>query len=162
MELFSGGNLKDLIKNSGVLSEIKAAKLMRNVLNGLKFLHSINIMHRDIKPENILFRSEVFDNETQVVLADFGLATYKNEQRYIYSRCGTPGFVAPEIITTNDPDAHYDVKCDLYSVGVTLYYILTANLPYAGKNELIIENRDCLFDFKKSEIFVNLTSDGIL
>lgn len=118
-------------------------------------------MHRDIKPENILFRSEVFDNETQVVLADFGLATYNNEQRYIFSRCGTPGFVAPEIIATNDMDAHYELKCDLYSFGVTLYYILTACLPYAGKDELIIENRDCVFDFKKSGNYVNLSADGI-
>ena len=162
MELFQGGNLKEHIKKDGILSEKKAAKLLQNVLKGLKSMHSLNIMHRDIKPENILFRSKSFSNDdTQVVLADFGLATFNNVERYIFPKCGTPGFVAPEIANIITPTCHYDLKCDLYSVGVTLYFILTGNLPYAGKHDLIKENKGGMLDFQKSNIFNDLTLDGI-
>ena len=115
MELFQGGNLKEHIKKDGILSEKKAAKLLQNVLKGLKSMHSLNIMHRDIKPENILFRSKSFSNntDTQVVLADFGLATFNNVERYIFPKCGTPGFVAPEIANIITPTCNYDLKCDL-------------------------------------------------
>ena len=158
MELFYGGNLKVNIKNSGILPENTASKILKNVLNGIKCMHSQNIMHRDIKPENILFRSKIVSDETQVVLADFGLATFNNVDSYIFPKCGTPGFVAPEIATINKSTEHYDLKCDLYSVGVTLYYVLTGSLPYPGKHELIKENKECIWDFQKS---VNLTIEGI-
>ena len=162
MELFYGGNLKVNIKNSGILPENTASKILKNVLNGIKCMHSQNIMHRDIKPENILFRSKIVSHETQeVVLADFGLATFNNVERYIFPKCGTPGFVAPEIATINKSTDHYDLKCDMYSVGVTLYYILTGCMPYSGKHELIQENRECIWDFQKSGIFQNLTLEGI-
>lgn len=161
MELFSGGNLKVYIKNSGFLSEKIASKILKNVLKGIKCMHSHNIMHRDIKPENILFRSKIISDETQVVLADFGLATSNNVERYIFPKCGTPGFVAPEIATINKSTEHYDLKCDMYSFGVTLYYILTGSMPYPGKQELIKENRECIWDLQKSGIFKNLTVEGI-
>ena len=161
LELFHGGNLKEYIKKNGFLSENLAAKLMKNVLKGLKFMHFLNIMHRDIKPENILFRSKTISDDTQVVLADFGLATFNNVEKYIFPRCGTPGFVAPEIASTHSPTDHYDLKCDLYSVGVTLYFILTGCMPYPGKNDIIKENKDLILDFQKSNIFINLTNDGI-
>lgn len=158
MELFYGGNLKAYIKNSGILSENIASKILKNVLKGIQCLHSHNIMHRDIKPENILFRSKIVSDETQVVLADFGLATFNNVERYIFPKCGTPGFVAPEIASTNKSTEHYDLKCDMYSVGVTLYYILTGSMPYPGKHEMMRENREGLWDFQKSMF---LTLEGI-
>lgn len=161
MELFSGGNLKDYIKSGGILSEKKAANLMRHVLNGVKYLHSLNIMHRDIKPENILFRTKTITDETQIVLADMGLATFTNVERYLFPRCGTPGFVAPEIAQVANSDDRYDGKCDLYSFGVTLYFILTGKLPYPGKMELIKENKECVLDLGKSENYKELTAEGI-
>ena len=160
MELFYGGNLKDHIKSSGLLNEYEAAKLIKNVLNGVKYLHSLNIMHRDIKPENILFRTKPTCEENQVVLVDFGLATFNNVRKYIFPRCGTPGFVAPEIASIIDRNAHYDLKCDFYSIGVTLYYMLTWCLPYPGGTDLMTENKNCILDYEKSSIFMNLTSDG--
>ena len=58
-----------------------------------------------------------------MVIADFGLATYTNQKPYLYSRCGTPGFVAPEIINLRNPNAQYDSVCDVYSLGL-IFYIL--------------------------------------
>lgn len=160
MELFYGGNLKCHIRNTGVLTENKAAKFMKNVLKGVKHMHSLNIMHRDIKPENILFRSKAITDDTQVVLADFGLATFNNVEKYLFPRCGTPGFVAPEIASTHNPSDHYDLICDLYSVGVTLYFMLTGQLPYLGKNDLMSENKNCKWDFNRSPLYMNLTVEG--
>ena len=160
MELFYGGNLKCHIRNSGVLTENKAAKFMKNVLKGVKHIHSLNIMHRDIKPENILFRSKDITDDTQVVLADFGLATFNSVEKYLFPKCGTPGFVAPEIAAIQNPSDHYDLKCDLFSVGVTLYFMLTGQLPYLGKNDLLSENKNCKWDFNKSPLYMNLTVEG--
>lgn len=62
-------------------------------------MHEQRIMHRDLKPENILFREE---DSYDCVIADFGLATFADVDQYIYVRCGTPGYVAPEISNLKD------------------------------------------------------------
>jgi len=128
-ELFSGGNLKEYLRERGLLTEKKAALIMRNVLKGLQYLNSMNIMHRDVKPENILFRSSQICDK-HIVLADFGLATSNAVTEYIYYRCGSPGYVAPEILNLKDPNGHYGLSCDLFSVGVTLFFSLTGKMPY--------------------------------
>ena len=160
LELFSGGNLHEYIKEKGVLTENSASTILKNVLMGVQYLHMNKIMHRDIKPENILFRTTSFVDDKQVALADLGLATYTNVEKYIYPRCGTPGFVAPEISANGDPDVHYDPKCDLFSVGITLYYALTGKMPYPGKNEIMKENKESTFDFNRSEKFNKLSIKG--
>ncbi len=157
-ELYSGGNLKRYITENGILNESQAALIMRNILEGIKYLHNKNIMHRDIRPENILFRSLKITEPNQAVLSNFLLATSNNVIQYIFPKCGTPGFVAPEIYATKSPKEHYSLKCDLFSVGVTLYYMLTGVLPYSVENDLISQNKNCDFDFKKSK---SLSNQGI-
>jgi calcium-dependent protein kinase len=70
---------------------------MFNLLKGVAYMHRKGYMHRDIKPSNILLRS--MDDSYDVVLCDFGLATSISEKRKLFSKCGTPGFVAPEVLT---------------------------------------------------------------
>lgn len=72
--------------------------ILKALLNGLKNMASFNIVHRDIKPENIIV-SETLES---IKIVDFGLATDINEPKYIFVRCGTPGFVAPEILRIKD------------------------------------------------------------
>ena len=74
-------------------------------------------MHRDIKPENLILKDN--DNDGEVKIADFGLATYVNCGEYLFKRCGTPGYVAPEILA----DDKYDQKVDVFSAGVILYIL---------------------------------------
>jgi len=70
---------------------------MFNILSGLHYIHSQGIIHRDIKPENILFKEK--NNDHEIVIADFGLAMHINTkyEDIIYKKCGTPGYVAPEV-----------------------------------------------------------------
>ena len=159
-ELFLGGNLNEYVQHQGLFTEIHAAFVMKQILEGVKYLHNINIMHRDIKPENILFRSKEIYEKDQIVLADFGLATSNDVIEYLHPKCGTPGFAAPEIFNVKDPSGHYSLKCDLFSVGVTLYYMLTGQLPYGHLHDLLKENRDCLFNFNISKKFAKLSEQG--
>ena len=78
-------------------------------------------MHRDLKLENILFRkSGCYES---LVLADFGMATFVNEPCYIYCRCGTPGYVAPEVINMLDMKGTYSSICDVYSAGLIFHLL---------------------------------------
>lgn len=145
-ELFSGGNLKDYVKQSGPLSESEACYITRKILEGLRYLHKNNIMHRDIKPENILFRTEKIFQPHQIAIADFGLATHNDVAEYLYGRCGTPGYVAPEVYNFRNPGDHYSLKCDLYSVGITFFFMVTGKLPYEEEYSLQYENKEMRFD----------------
>ena len=93
---------------------------MTNILLGLFHCHKIGIMHRDLKPENLILRNKkvLWD----VKLIDFGLGSFIDVDEYLFKRCGTPGFVAPEIINL-EGDEKYDEKCDIFSAGV-IFYIL--------------------------------------
>jgi calcium-dependent protein kinase len=79
----------------------------------------MDIMHRDLKPDNLILISkddlELFDFK----VVDFGLATFVNTKKHIYKKCGTPGFVAPEVFTTSD--GKYTNKCDVFSAGCILH-----------------------------------------
>lgn len=121
MELCSGGSLKEKVNLDGPMS-IKDVKTMaKKLLSALEYLHTNNICHRDIKPENILFTGE------QVKIADFGLARLM-EGTNKFTMVGTPYFLSPEIISGD-----YNLKCDIWSLGVVLFFALTKRLPFYGE-----------------------------
>lgn len=82
------------MKNTGPLLEAQIRIILKEVLLGLHHIHENGIMHRDIKPENIIFKRGFLKNST---IVDFGLAAPVNLKDYLFTRCGTPGYVAPEI-----------------------------------------------------------------
>jgi len=88
--------------------------IIKQILLALKYLHEKGIMHRDIKPENILFINK---EDMTLKLGDFGLSEFDNKKIHLLTKCGTPGYLAPEILRNEA----YDRKCDLFSVGVILY-----------------------------------------
>lgn len=127
IELLSGGELIKSVKEKNKLQHNDIALVMRNILDALDHMHSKKIMHRDLKPENILLRkkNEIYN----IVIADFGLASFLNlpASAIFFKRCGTPGFVAPEILTYKEgQDNFYDEKCDIFSAGV-IFYLLYFN-----------------------------------
>ena len=97
-ELLEGGELFDLITQRGHLCEADASKLIRKVMQAVQYLHAKNICHRDLKPENLLFG--VRGDLDTIRVTDFGLS--KIVQSGLKTACGTPSYVAPEIL---DPEA---------------------------------------------------------
>jgi calcium-dependent protein kinase len=122
MELLKGGNLVDYLKQHGKFSEPKAAAFLRAILKGVNHAHECGIMHRDLKPENILFRQNEMTEEN-ICIADFGLSTFINVNAYLFSRCGTPGFVAPEVVNLKDTKQKYNEICDEFSCGVIMHIL---------------------------------------
>lgn len=120
LELLTGEELFKTILAKGFFSYNEIKMLIMNLLLGLKHCHEMNIMHRDLKPENIILKSP--DNVYDIKIVDFGLASFINLNEYLYARCGTPGYVAPEIINYAGKKM-YDTKCDIFSAGV-IFYIL--------------------------------------
>ena len=159
-ELFKGGNLQHCIRKQGPLKEFEAAFLFKSILEGLVYLHEKNIMHRDIKPENILFRSNNQNNKDQIVLADFGLATFSNIEEYLFLRCGTPGYVAPEVYKASHPKDHYSEKCDMFSFGVTLFESLTGGSVHFSKRMWTEENFNFAALLQKYPRFCILSNSG--
>lgn len=117
LELLHGGELFERIIKKGIYTEKDAAILMEKLLGALECMHSKHIMHRDIKPENLILKD--MENNYDVKIADFGLATAVTQGEYLFKRCGTPGYVAPEILA----DEKYDQKVDIFSAGVILYIL---------------------------------------
>ena len=117
LELLNGGELFSKIAKKTRYSEKDACSLMKNLLNALDYLHSKGIMHRDLKLENLILKQA--NNDVDVKIVDFGLATILNSNDWLFKRCGTPGYVAPEILA----DEKYDQKVDVFSAGVILYIL---------------------------------------
>ena len=118
IEYLAGGELLKRIKSKRFYNENDAVKLMRNILEGLQYIHNKGIMHRDIKPSNILLTSE--ENDEDVKIVDYGLATECNSNQKENKKCGTPGFVAPELFKVKEC-INYNEKCDIFSTGVVFY-----------------------------------------
>lgn len=91
-------------------------------------MHERNIMHRDLKPDNLMIKSK--KERCNVKLIDFGLASYTNSKNQLFRRCGTPGFVAPEIISLEQNEKFYNEKCDIFSLGVIFYILLRGYSPF--------------------------------
>jgi calcium-dependent protein kinase len=87
------------------------------------------------------------------VIADFGLAQSVLADEYLFARCGTPGFVAPEIVNLKDRNAKYTCACDLFSLGIIFHMLLLNKSPFPGKeyNEVLSQNRASSFNFDSYE-----------
>ncbi|KAI1845713.1 hypothetical protein JX265_008696 [Neoarthrinium moseri] len=128
LELAPEGELFNHIVMKQKLSENETRKLFIQLFQGIKYLHDRNIVHRDIKPENIL----VVDKEVHVKLADFGLAKIIGEESFTTTLCGTPSYVAPEILAEGR-HRKYTKAVDIWSLGVVLYICLCGFPPFSDE-----------------------------
>ncbi|NXQ40259.1 DCLK2 kinase, partial [Catharus fuscescens] len=135
MELVKGGDLFDAITSSTKYTERDGSAMVYNLASALKYLHGLNIVHRDIKPENLLV-CEYSDGTKSLKLGDFGLATVVEGP--LYTVCGTPTYVAPEIIA----ETGYGLKVDIWAAGVITYILLCGFPPFRSENNL----QEDLFD----------------
>lgn len=141
LDYVDGGSLYQRIHKQEKFPEEVAARFIKNMLEVLRYLHSLNVVHRDLKPENILMSSN--DNDYEFKLCDFGLACIAGDDQVL--RCGSPGYVAPEILLKKA----YNNKVDIFSAGIILFIILSGRAPFYGKNsnEILIKNRECRLVF---------------
>lgn len=129
LELLSGGELFERIVEKGQYSEKQASILIRDITESIRYLHSQKIVHRDLKPENLIYSTP--DDDSLIKITDFGLAKYlERDDQKMRTACGTPGYVAPEILK-NEP---YDKQVDLWSIGVILYILLCGFPPFYDEN----------------------------
>ena len=127
MENIAGGNLLNAINKMSKFTEPMAKNIFRQLIETIKYLHSIGIVHRDIKPDNILIE---LDNT--IKLCDFGVSKEVKEGQLLTDSCGTPAFVAPEILK----DSPYNpFITDIWSSGVVLYAMITGFFPFRGVNQ---------------------------
>ena len=140
MEYVNGGELFFHLTQQRVFSEMRTRFYIAEILLGLDYLHTNGIIYRDLKPENVLL-----DNRGHIRLTDFGLSKsgIDGENPKAFTFCGTPEYLAPEIIK-NLP---YDKAVDFWSLGALMYFMLSSAPPYYSRN--------------KSEIFKNVITKPI-
>lgn len=156
-DLLSGGELFDRIIEQTFFSEVEAAKVVYQIADALDYLHKQDIVHRDLKPENLLLTDKT-DNY-QVKIIDFGLA--KQSKELMSMPCGTPGYVAPEILKRRK----YHKEVDVWSLGVITYILLCGFPPFHddGNNlkNLYKQIRAGKYSFPK-KYWSNISKEAIL
>jgi serine/threonine protein kinase len=129
MEHVPGGELFDYIVNNVRMSETEARRIFQQIIAGLEHCHLNKVAHRDLKPENILL-----DEARNVKICDFGFSARMQEGVPLTVKCGTPNYVAPEMLAEN---CQYEGPAvDIWSSGVILYALLCQELPFDADNNM--------------------------
>ncbi|OMJ84861.1 hypothetical protein SteCoe_13916 [Stentor coeruleus] len=144
-EICTGGELFHRIKHMKKFSENQAAKYMLEIISAVMHCHQRGVVHRDLKPENLLFTSK--NPDAKLKLIDFGTSALFDKTKKMKGIIGTYFYMAPEVISGN-----YDEKCDVWSLGVILYILLSGNLPFSGSTdeEIISKIQNAPVSFTRS------------
>ncbi|GAC1470763.1 MAG: hypothetical protein NVSMB9_16170 [Isosphaeraceae bacterium] len=140
MEYVEGGTIKDSLDKNKVFDEKTAVKIVMAVAEALKHAHQRGLIHRDIKPENV-----ILTKDGNVKLADLGLARLTADEKWAMSEAGmaigTPYYISPEQVRGQ---VDVDIRADIYSLGATLYHMITGRVPYDGEttNEVMRQHLD--------------------
>uniref|UniRef100_A0A8R1I6I4 Ribosomal protein S6 kinase n=1 Tax=Caenorhabditis japonica TaxID=281687 RepID=A0A8R1I6I4_CAEJA len=134
MELLSGCELLERIRKLERFTECEAADIMRQLVSAVKYLHDKRIVHRDLKPENILFES--IDSSARLRLVDFGFARLlpNSMEQQLKTPCFTLQYAAPEVLDVGDSQPEYNEQCDLWSLGVVLFTMLSGQVPFHARS----------------------------
>ncbi|CAF3641067.1 unnamed protein product [Rotaria socialis] len=163
VELCEGGELGGFVKKNGPLPEETVKQIMSNLISALHYLHKMNIVHRDLKLENILLKNSPKNKTDQfdIRVTDFGLSSKKSitcTDSLFNEYCGTPLYMAPEILENKN----YSALCDVWAMGVIMYYLICGRHPYVANDERrlleIIRSQKLRFD---SDKFRNISSEGL-
>lgn len=132
LELMSGGDLQDkldrLLRQRSRMKEATAKYYFFQLLKGVEYCHDNGIVHRDLKPENILMSSQ--DDDAILKITDFGLSKLVDENTALKTYCGTPSYLAPEVIKARHQKIQYTAQCDIWSLGVILFILLSGYHPF--------------------------------
>lgn len=137
IDYYAKGDLAKFL-NGKPLKEKYAKKYMRQLIEGLKYLYDRQILHRDLKLQNILVT-----DDNNIVITDFGFARYTDNENMLNTLCGSPMYMAPEIMLKKK----YNNKSDLWSVGIIFYELLFGTTPFRARNMI-----DLMSSLKKKEV----------
>ncbi|CAD8147433.1 unnamed protein product [Paramecium pentaurelia] len=143
-EELKGESLQTILEKQQKFDENQIKQIMKPLFECVSNLHDNNIFHRDIKPQNIIYRTQL--DYTEPCLIDFSLADFWNKNgRYLFTRCGSIGYVAPEVLQ----DKRYVLNIDVYSLGIIIYILVTLKHPFEDqdKNRMIQKNYHGKIDF---------------
>ncbi|CAF0980153.1 unnamed protein product [Adineta ricciae] len=163
IELCEGGELGGYVKSNGSLPEQTVKQIMTKLINALHYLHKIDVVHRDLKLENILLKTIPLSktDEFDIRITDFGLSSKKSvtsTDSLFNDYCGTPLYMAPEILENKN----YSALCDVWAMGIIMFYLICGRHPYVAHDERrlleIIRATTLRFD---TERFRNLSSQGV-
>ncbi|NWU04979.1 DAPK2 kinase, partial [Cephalopterus ornatus] len=130
LELIGGGELFDFIAEKEMLSEEEAIEFLGQILRGVEYLHARLIAHFDLKPENIMLQERDVP-KPRIKIIDFGLAQQLEDGVTFKSLCGTPQYIAPEVINYEPLSS----ATDMWSVGVITYILLSGLSPFQGETD---------------------------
>lgn len=159
MELCYGGELLEKVVGlTGGLSEIVVAKVMKQVVSAVYYMHQQLICHRDLKPENFLLTKEVEDvADAHIKVIDFGFATRFQPGDFMSTRACTNNYVAPEVL-----EGKYTEACDVWSLGVIIYVLLSGQKPFwgASESEMLSKVQRCVWDFDDPPCWTSTSEDA--
>lgn len=130
LEYVKDGELFNYIRDCKKLTEDETRFIFWQLFHAIHFLHMANIAHRDLKPENVILADK---KKLHIKVSDFGLAKTEERNQSFDSQCGTPNYVAPEVLNPV-ADRAYDKRCDMWSLGVMLYICLCGYPPFSDEN----------------------------
>ena len=125
MEYAKDGDLLNYLKSNGTLEETEAKSVFRQVVVAVGHIHARSIIHRDVKLDNILMSGG------SVKICDFGVSKILRDAGPIREQCGTPAYIAPEIIANK---GYLPYLVDIWSLGILLYALLQGRVPYKGED----------------------------
>lgn len=138
------------------MSEEDTAFIMKQLLSAIAYCHSRSVVHRDLKPENIIIDSVTREGKINIKVIDFGAALFIPPNSKIAALSGTPYYIAPEVLNGN-----YDEKCDIWSIGVILFILLSGSVPFNGAtdDEIMNKVRKGFYNFKSKSFSYNQRSN---
>jgi len=141
MEYICAGDLLTYIKKRSKLTEPVAKFIFKQIILGIKHIHDNSIIHRDIKLDNILL-----DLDNNIKICDFGVSRKINKDDVMFEQCGTPAYIAPEILINK---GYQGFGVDIWSAGVVLYAMLSGTVPFKGNNLKELHNLIISGDYKE-------------